>query len=152
MSSVSTTAAPTNTASGSAAQTTRIANAYGASFAIPHGINLPQFDGTHWTNWSGTFEVIPTIHEAEDLIQHATVPTGSDPDEWNNLQRRVKAYLRLYIKPDVYSHVASDTTFPSVKEKWDQLKLMYRSVTGSTCYARTAAYLKRGSGEGRLGL
>ena len=99
---------------------------------MPSGIRLTQFDGSEWNNWSGIIEAILTLHEAEDLFHHTTPPPKVEEDEWNSVQRRAKAYLRLYVKPDVYSLITSNTEYPSFKDKWDKLKETYGGVSGST--------------------
>jgi hypothetical protein len=40
---------------------TRMSNAYNATFGMPLGIHLPQFDGSEWNHWSETLEVILTV-------------------------------------------------------------------------------------------
>src|SRR5260370_8058773 len=59
-------------------------------------------------------------------------PSRVDKGEWDSLQRRTKAYLCLYVKPDVFSLIASDAKFPTFKNKWEKLKQVYGSATGST--------------------
>src|SRR5271170_7190856 len=78
----------------------RLSNAYGTTFGMPSGIHLAQFDGSNWNEWSGTLEAILTLHEAEDVFTYVLPPTGVTLDEWESVQRRAKAYLRLYLKPD----------------------------------------------------
>ena len=77
-------------------------------------------------------EALLTLHEAEDVFAMSSAPSGIDKDEWDSIQRRTKAYLRLYTKPDIYSLITSDTEFPSFKDKWDKLKQVYSGATGST--------------------
>jgi len=60
------------------------------------------------------------------------VPTNVPDIEWESIQRRIKAYLHLYIKPDVYSLIASRTDLPTFKDKWDKLKDTYGCTSGST--------------------
>ena len=111
---------------------TRLTNSYNTNWGMPSGIHLSQFDGSNWGDWSGTLEAIITLHEAEDVLIHPTLPTSGEPVEWTTIQRKAKAYLRLYTKPDVYSLIASDTEFPSFKEKWDQLRYTYGGASGGT--------------------
>jgi hypothetical protein len=99
---------------------------------MPSGIHLPQFDGTGWANWSSTLEAILTLHEAEDVFTIGAHPSGVDVDDWSSVQRRTKAYLRLYVKQDIYSLIASDTNYPTFKAKWDKLKDTYGGASGST--------------------
>jgi gag-polypeptide of LTR copia-type/Integrase core domain/GAG-pre-integrase domain len=99
---------------------------------MPSGIHLSQFDGSGWSTWSGILEAILTLHEAEDVLLLTTPPSGVDQDEWDSIQRRTKAYLRLYVKPDVYSLIASNAEFPTFKHKWDKLKETYGGASGST--------------------
>lgn len=106
--------------------------AYGTTFGMPSGIKLSQFDGSDWSNWSGMIEALLTLYEAEDVFTITSAPSGVDNDEWNSVQRRTKAYLRLYVKPDVFSLIASDTDFPTFKDKWDKLNQVYGGATGST--------------------
>lgn len=77
-------------------------------------------------------EALLTLHEAEDVFAMSSAPSGIDKDEWDSIQRRTKAYLRLYTKPDIYSLITSDTEFSSFKDKWDKLKQVYGGATGST--------------------
>ena len=131
----STTTPPSNSSQNtttSAGASTRMSAAYGTTFGMPSGIKLSQFDGSDWSNWSGMLEALLTLHEAEDVFSVSSAPSGVDNDEWNSVQRRTKAYLRLYVKPDVYSLIASDTDFPTFKDKWDKLKQVYGGATGST--------------------
>ena len=70
--------------------------------------------------------------EDEDLINLQAAPSGTDTADWDSLQRRSCAYLRLYVKQDVFSLVASNTEFPHFKSKWDKLKELYGGAMGST--------------------
>jgi len=88
---------------------------------MPARIKLDQFDGLDWATWSGILEAILMLHEAEDLLRFIDVPTNITEEQWGSLQRRTKAYLRLYVKPDVYSLIASNTDLPTFKDKWDKL-------------------------------
>ncbi len=106
--------------------------AYATTFGMPSGIKLSQFDGSDWSNWSGMLEALLTLHEAEDVFLMTLAPSGVDVDEWSSIQRRTKVYLRLYVKPNVFSLIASDSELPTFKEKWDKLKQVYGSATGST--------------------
>src|SRR5260370_29396150 len=38
----------------------------------------------------------------------------------------------IYVKPDVFSLIASDAEFPTFKDKWEKLKQVYSGATGST--------------------
>src|ERR1700688_4966516 len=134
-----TTSAPATTGSAAPSASTasqgtvdRINAGAGTSFGMPSGIKLDQFDGSDWANWSGIMEAILTLHEAEDLLQYNTAPINVPNTDWDSLQRRTKAYLRLYIKPDVYSLIASNTDLPSFKDKWDKLRNTYGGASGST--------------------
>ena len=126
--------APDTSTSTAAARSARkqINNANGGQFGMPSGVKLEQFDGTGWNQWSGIMEAILTLHEAEDVIDLTSAPPKVPDFDWNSVQRRTKAYLRLYLKPDVYSLIASDTEYPTFKHKWDKLKLTYGSTMGST--------------------
>ena len=110
----------------------RIGSTANTTFGMPAGITLPQFDGTGWANWSGILEALLALHEAEDVFLIDECPADVDEDDWNSIQRRTKAYLRLYIKQDVYSLIADDATLPSFKHKWDRLSATYGGTLGST--------------------
>ena len=124
-----TTEPATNTPAGSGA---RLRQAYATTFGMPAGIHLTQFDGTGWTQWSGIIEAILTLHEAEDVFLLTAPPSHTDAEDWDSIQRRTKAYLRLYVKQDVYSLIASDSDYPTFKQKWDKLKETYGGASGST--------------------
>ena len=110
----------------------RIGSTANTTFGMPAGITLPQFDGTGWAHWSGILEALLALHEAEDIFVLDTHPSGVNQDDWNSIQRRTKAYLRLYIKQDIYLLIADDTTLPTFKHKWDRLSATYGGTTGST--------------------
>src|SRR5258707_5012850 len=99
---------------------------------MPSGIKLSQFDGSDWSNWSGILEALLTLHEAEDVFALKMAPSRVDKGEWDSLQRRTKAYLCLYVKPNIFSLIASDAKFPTFKDKWDKLKEVYGGATSST--------------------
>src|SRR6202158_6183477 len=120
------------TAAGGTTAPARITAAGMSTFNIPHGIHFPIFNGEDWPQWSGTMEAILVLYEADDVIRHASPPLGVDVAEWNSVHRRAKAYLRLYIKPDIYSHIASEVDYPTFKDKWDVLSIMYGGAVGST--------------------
>src|SRR6267154_6799088 len=73
-----------------------------------------------------------TLHKAKDIFTIKLAPLQVDKEDWVSIQRRTKAYLRLYVKPNVFSLIASDAKFPTFKDKWDKLKQVYGSATGST--------------------
>ena len=109
-----------------------ISNAYNAAFGIPPGVKLQQFDGSDWSKWLGTFEAILTLYEAEDHLCYCTPPYDVDPVEWANVQWWLKAYLCLYMSSGVFSQIANEFAFPTIKDRWDQLKCLYSGDTGST--------------------
>src|SRR5258707_7259644 len=111
---------------------TRIGQAYNTTFSMPSGIKLSQFDGSDWSNWSGILEALLTLHEAEDVFALKMAPSRVDKGEWDSLQRRTKAYLRLYVKPNVFFLITLDANFPTFKDKWEKLKQVYGGATGST--------------------
>jgi len=77
-------------------------------------------------------EALLTLHEAEDIFSNTSTPIGVDTGEWNFIQRRTKAYLCLYVKPDIFSLISSETDFPTFKDKWDKLKQVYDGAISST--------------------
>ena len=118
-------------ASGTSASV-RVSNATVSTFAIPNGISLTQFDGLDWANWSNTLEAVLCLHEADDIVRNAAPPAGVDVGEWNTIHRRGLAYLRLFIKPDIYSLIASSVDYPTFFDKWQVLSNTYGGASGST--------------------
>src|ERR1700677_4932662 len=100
------------TAPGGTTTASRIRSVHITTFSFPHGISLPLFDGSDWATWAGTLEAILVLHEADDIILHDTCPVGILIDEWAAVSRRAKAYLCPYIKPDIYSLIASEIDYP----------------------------------------
>jgi len=135
-SAIPTAVQPASTSTGkgaaSAGAITWLGTTGNTMFDMPAGITLPQFDGTGWSNWSGILEALLALHEAEDVFTLDVHPTGVDAADWNSIQRRTKAYLRLYVKQDVYSLIADDTVYPTFKHKWDRLSATYGGTLGST--------------------
>src|ERR1700735_1336282 len=109
----------------------RISAANATTFNVPHGVNLGHFDGSDWTNWSNTLEAILCLYEADDVVRHATCLAGTDVDEWAAVHRRALAYLRLYIKPDIYSIISSNIDYPTFYDKWQVLENTYGGASGS---------------------
>ena len=134
----STTSAPTISAGGTSSGM-RITNSVNSTFGMPSGISLPVFDGSDYNQWAGTLEAILALHEADDVIFNDTAPAGANPGEFATISRRAKVYLRLLIKPDVYSLIASDTDYPTFKNKWDQLRNTYGGASGSVTIQRIVA-------------
>ena len=62
-----------------------------------------------------------TFNEVDDVIKHATAPVETNPNSWDSIQKHTKAYLHLYVKPDMYSLIAPETDYLSFKHKWDKL-------------------------------
>ena len=115
----------------------RIASASATTFNVPHGVNLPRFNGKDWANWSGTMEAILVLYEADDVIRYDACPSGVDKDDWAQVHRRAKAYLRLYIESHIYSQIASEMDYPTFKDKWNVLKRLYGGAAGSTAIFNT---------------
>jgi hypothetical protein len=132
----STTTVPTTVPGGTTAGS-HTSGANMANLNIPHGVNLPHFNGSDWATWSGTLEAVLVLYEADDVISHDTCPTGTDVGKWNEVCRCAKAYLCLYIKPDVYSLVALEIDFPTFKLKWDALHNTYGGSLGTTTVFNT---------------
>jgi hypothetical protein len=109
-----------------------VGQAYTTTFSMPSGIKLSQFNGSDWSNWLGILEALLTLHEAKDIFAAKLAPLGVDKTEWDSLRWRIKAYLYLYIKPDIFSLITSDAKFSTFNDKWDKLKQVYGSATGST--------------------
>src|SRR5260370_34008694 len=101
---------------------THLGQAYSTTFGMPSGIKLSQFDGSNWSNWSGILKALLTLHEAEDIFALKIAPSRVDKGEWDSLQRRTRAYLWLYVKPDVFSLITSDAEFPTFKDQGEKLK------------------------------
>src|SRR5713226_5773504 len=85
---------------------THLGQAYSTTFGMPSGIKLSQFDGSNWSNWSGILEALLTLHEAEDIFALKMAPSRVDKSKWDFLQRRTKAYLHLYVRPNIFSLIA----------------------------------------------
>ena len=109
-----------------------ITNSYNAAFRIPPGVKLQQLDGNNWSDWSGTFEAILTLYETEDHLCYHIPPFDVDPAEWANVQQWLKAYLCLYMSSGVFSQIADEFAFLTVKDRWVELKCLYSGDTGST--------------------
>src|SRR5712672_4603892 len=109
-----------------------INNAYSSTFAIPPGIKLDQFDGSNWPEWSRIIESILILQEANDLLSLKVRPSNIRSVEWASIQKHSKVYLHLYIKPDIYSLIASDIELPSFCDKWEKLKCTYGGTSSST--------------------
>jgi hypothetical protein len=63
-----------------------------------------------------------TLHKAEDILRLNQPLSGIDKDKWESVQRRMKAYLCLYIKLDMYLLIASNTDYPTFKDKWEKIR------------------------------
>src|SRR6266702_1891821 len=64
-----------------------------------------KFSGYNWSLWSGVFTALLQLNEVDAILFHATLPSGVDPDDWASVQKKAKAYLRLYCAADVHSTV-----------------------------------------------
>jgi hypothetical protein len=109
----------------------RLKAAAASTFAMPPGTQLYILSGPNWSTWSGIFSAFLQLNDIDDILVHETLPSGVDSDDWNFIQKKAKAFLRLYCAPDVYSIVDSEIDFPSFKARFDRLRETYGSV-GST--------------------
>ena len=109
----------------------RIKTAAATTFSMPPGTQLEVLSGSNWSSWSGVFSAFLQLNDIDCILTHETLPSGVDSDNWNSIQKKAKAFLRLYCTTDVYSAVESDINFPSFKAKFEQLRDTYGSV-GST--------------------
>ena len=125
-------APPPAASAGGTTAGTRVNNLVQSTFGMPSGISLPIFDGSDYSNWAGILEAILQLHEADDIIRHSTALPGADIDEFATIARHAKAYLCLFIKPEVYLLIASDVDYPTFKDKWDHLCNTYGGTSGST--------------------
>jgi hypothetical protein len=107
---------------------------------MPPGTHLEVLTGPNWNVWSGVLSAILQINEVDSILVHDTCPSPVDRDDWSSVQKKSKAYLRLYCSPDVYATVESDTDFESFKAKYDRLKETYGGV-GSTVTLTTSVGL-----------
>jgi hypothetical protein len=73
-------------------------------------------------------EAIFGLYKAENIFCLAVPRSGTDQGNWDSLQKHTKAYLCLYIKPDMYSLITPDTDYPTFKDKWDKLRDTYSMV------------------------
>ena len=74
-------------------------------------------------------KAILVLYEADNVMQYYVCPTEVDKDGWNQVHHWAKAYLCLYIKPNIYSHIASEVDYPTFKVI---LKVMYDGAIDST--------------------
>ena len=109
----------------------RIKTAAASVLYMPSGTQLEVLSGQNWSSWSGVLTALLQLNEVDAVLTHDTLPSGVDPDDWASVQKKTKAYLRLYCAADVHSTVESDVDFPTFKEKYKQLKETYGGV-GST--------------------
>ena len=109
----------------------RIKSAASGAFTMPPGTVLAALTGQNWNVWSGTLIAFLQLNEVDPILYHTAVPSGVDSDDWDSVQKKTKAYLRLYCAADVFSIIESDTDFPTFKDKYDRLKDAYGGV-GST--------------------
>jgi hypothetical protein len=77
-------------------------------------------------------EAILVLHKAKDVITLPHHPLVTDMNKWKSVQRRTKAYLCLYMTPEIYSLIASDTNLPTFYHKWEKLKETYSGALGRT--------------------
>jgi len=109
----------------------RIKAAAAGTFTMPPGTQLVILSGPNWNTWSGIFSALLQLNDVDDILVHDILPSGVDSEDWNSIQKKMKAYLRLYCALDVYSTVESEVDFPSFKAKFDRLREVYGGV-GST--------------------
>src|SRR6266571_1826076 len=109
----------------------RIKTAAGSILYMPSGTQLEILSGPNWSSWSGVFTALLQLNDIDAILTHDTLPSGVDADDWASVQKKTKAYLRLYCEADVYSTVESDVDFPTFKEKYKRLKDTYGGI-GST--------------------
>ncbi|KAN0141974.1 hypothetical protein V8E53_000436 [Lactarius tabidus] len=78
-----------------------------SSFSTPPGTHLETLTGQNWNVWSGVISAILQLNEVDPILVYNTCPSPVDSDDWGTIQKKSKAYLRLYCAPDVYATVES---------------------------------------------
>ena len=116
---------------------------------MPPGTNLPALTGQNWNLWSGILTAILQLNEVDSILSYNSCPSGVDGEDWGSVQKKTKAYLRLYCAADVYSTVESDVEFPTFKDKFDRLQVTYGGVGSTSIFnlwiELTQARLEEGS-------
>ncbi len=102
-----------------------------STFSMPLGTNLEVLSGQNWLVWSGVLKAILQLNDVDAILHYSTLPSGVNTDNWETIQKKTMAYLRIYCTTDVFSTVESDTDFSTFKAKFDRLWDTYGGV-GST--------------------
>src|SRR6266702_402001 len=102
------------------------------NLSFPPSINLPKLDGTNWQQWSATLGALMRMNGTHRHLTHST-PVHANPDTavvacWDKEEEVLIGLLFLFVTTEVYSQIASDTVFPLVHDKYQQLKVLYGAV------------------------
>ena len=65
-------------------------------------MSLRKFDGMNFSYWKEQMQDYLIVKGQIDLIEHATTPTGTKPEEWNWLDRVGRATIRMHLSESVY--------------------------------------------------
>src|SRR6266702_5834640 len=105
-----------------------------STFSMPPGTNLEVLSGQNWPVWSGVLKAILQLNDIDTILHYSTLPSGVDTDDWEAIQKKTMAYLRIYCAVNVFSMVESDTDFPTFKAKFDCLRDTYSSVSSTAVF------------------
>ena len=66
-----------------------------------------KFDGTNFSYWKEQMKDYFIVEGHIDLIENATVPTRTNPEEWNRMDWIAHATIQMHLSKSVYYTVQS---------------------------------------------
>ena len=101
------------------------------SLSFPPAAGLETLDGTNWPAWSLRIQALLRLNNVRKHITETSPNTSADPNKdpnWDTVEEMLLGMLEMYVQKDVWTRVADDSKFTTLKAKWDELKRAYGGV------------------------
>jgi hypothetical protein len=95
------------------------------------GLSLSKFDGTNWVTWNPTFKALMCMNGCTRHLNHSASTDSNDANIqvlWNKQEEVIIGLIFLQVSMEVYSQISSDTVYPTVHDKYQQLESLYGAV------------------------
>src|ERR1700761_9013221 len=104
-------------------------------FSFPPSVKLERLDGSNWQAFNATLIALMLMNGCRRHLTHGA-PAHADPTNidanvvalWEHQEEVIIGLLALHTTSEVYNRITSDTVFPSVHDKYQQLETLYGMV------------------------
>ena len=101
------------------------------TISFPPSAGIEILSGSNWVTWSSRMLALLRMNA---LRRHITETKPTADATWDAEEDALLGVLKIYSQKDVWTAVSNDTTFPSCKDKWEELKKIYGGVGSMSAF------------------